>query len=108
MDQLDLIHGLKGMLISLIGLVGANVLSRIVQGIWAFARRNMGPTREQFNSLTEALNKNNVALDGQKLTVAKMASDLRRIYIFLKVIAGDRWPDIRRKVEEIEKEQNLN
>lgn len=101
-------HGLKGMLLSVIGLLAANLLSHVIKGIWAFARRNIGPTKDQFKELTTALQENKSALDSQKLTMEKMALDIRRIYIYLKVISGARWPKYRKQVEEIEKEQNVN
>ncbi len=102
MDQLDLEHGLRGMLLSLIGLVAANVLAHIVKGFWAYYRRNIGPTQDQFRSLTEALKETKAALDGQKLVMDKISQDIRRIYLFLKVMAGERWPKLYKKVKELE------
>ncbi len=106
MDQLDLNHGLKGMMFSLIGLVAANVLAHIVKGIWAYSRRNMGPTKAEFKELTLSLRETKAALDGQKLVIEKMSQDIRRIYLFLKVMAGEKWPKIYKKVRDLEKNPN--
>ncbi len=108
MESLDMEHGLRGMLLSIIGLLGAMVLSHVVKGIWVYFRRNKVPSREQFRQLTEALSKNTAVMESQRLMIDKIARDIRRIYLFLKVISGEKWKKFYAKVEEIEKDQNLN
>jgi len=41
----------------------------------------------------------------QKLVMEKLSEDIRRIYLFLKIMAKEKWPEYRRQVEE---EENLN
>ncbi len=109
MDQaIDLEHGLRGVLLSIAGLIAANLIVITTRGVMAYLRRNKNPTREQFVQITKALEANTLALDQQKGLTIKMSMDMRRIYLFLKVIAGSKWPAYRKKVEEIEKENQLN
>lgn len=103
-SQLDLQHGIKGILFSVVGLVAISLASSISKAVWAYVRRNKWPTREEFKELTQALHANSELLSHQKHITDKMAMDFRRIYLFLKEIAGDKWPQYRKQVEEIEKE----
>lgn len=104
MFDLDTQHGVKGLLLSFIGLALAYVMKDVVKGIYAFLNRNKRPTREEFQHLIKALNANSQLLNQQKLIGEKLALDVRRIYLFLKVIAGTKWPEYRKQVNEIEDE----
>lgn len=103
--DIDFQHGLKGLLISLLALVAAHLLKDIVKGVWVYIHRNMLPTRQEFRELSKALEHNAEMLAQQKNINQKMSDDVRRIFLFLKVIAGAQWPTYRKQVEEIE---NLN
>lgn len=105
MDGIDIQHGFKGIIISLIGVIAAYLIKDIIKGIWLFAHRNRRPTREEFRDLAKALNHNSDMLMSTRNITEKMSLDIRRIYLFLKVMAGDKWPSYRKQVEEIE---NLN
>lgn len=89
---------------SLVGLFAAKIVGDLIKGIWTFINRHKGPTGDEFRALTKALTESSVALNEQKLITKKMGDDVRRVYLFLKVIAGEQWPAYRSKVEEIEKE----
>lgn len=105
MEDIDFQHGLSGIILSLVGVIAAYLLKDIIRGIWFFVHRNKRPTREEFKELSKALNHNSELLFNQKNISEKMSLDVRRIYLFLKVIAGEKWPSYRKQVEEIE---NLN
>jgi hypothetical protein len=100
--DIDTQHGLKSILISLVGIILTYLLKDIVKGIYAFKTRNQRPTREEFKELTQALNAHTEALQKQKHMTDKMALDIKRIYLFLKIIAGHQWPEYRKEVKEME------
>lgn len=102
MDSVDTQHGLKGILLSILGLIAAHFIKDIIKAISEFRNRNKGPTRDEFKELSKALIHNSELLMDQKLVTQKMGDDLKRIYIFLKVIAKEKWPSYRKEVEEIE------
>jgi hypothetical protein len=104
-DMVDIQHGLRGLIFSFIGIISAYLIKDIAKGIWFFINRNKRPTREEFKDLTKALNHNSDLLMNQKLVIEKLSEDIRRIYLFLKIMAKEKWPDYRRQVEELE---NLN
>lgn len=100
--ELDTQHGIKGLVLSLIGLVAIYVLKDIGKGIYNYRTRNRRPTRDEFIELTRALKANSELLQQTKHVTEKMAMDITRIYLFLKVIAGAKWPEYRRQVKEME------
>lgn len=102
--SLDTTHGIRGLLVSFIVIVALYIVKDIIKGIWTYVHRNLGPSRNEFIILTKALQANSELLLQQKLINEKMATDVRRIYLFLKVISGKNWPSFRKQVEEIEKE----
>lgn len=95
--SLDTTHGLKGVIVSLLVAMAVYLIKDIVRGIWIFVHRNWGPSRNEFIELTKEIHSNSELLLQQK-------KDIRRIYLFLKVISGDKWKVFRKQVEEIEKE----
>lgn len=103
MENLDTQHGLKGILLSILGLIAAHFVKDLIKAFWEFRNRNKGPTRDEFRDLSKALNNNSDRLMEQKLVTQKMSTDLKRVYLFLKIIAKDKWPAYRKEVEEIEK-----
>lgn len=107
--EIDTQHGIKGILFSLGGIFLAYIVKDIIKGIYAFRNRNKAPTRQEFKELisalqlhTETLNLLKGTLNEQKLITDKMSIDIRRIYLFLKAIAGQQWPEYRKQVKEIE------
>lgn len=85
-------------------MVATYLIKDIVKGIIAFINRNKGPSRIEFIELTKALKDNSSLLHEQKLISEKLSTDVRRIYLFLKAIAGEKWPEYRKVVGDIEKE----
>lgn len=114
MDVVDLAHGLKGVLIWIAGALSAHLFAYIGGQIWKIYQEKKGPTGEEFRALSHRLDIVNDALSEMKKLLAEQAADRRRyssdfhrMYLFLKVIAGDQWPSYFAKVREIEKEEQL-
>jgi len=105
MPEIDVSHGIKELIYSVLALIGVRVLSDFLKGIWLFVNRRKIPTREELQNLTEALRNNTESIMNQKALTIKMSQDLKRIYLFLKVIAGEKWPAYRKQVEDLEKDE---
>ena len=101
----DTTHGLQGLVYSAIGLVLVKTLTDIIKGVWSFINRNKGPTKEQFETLMKELQVTQKAFTDFQGSSHKMSKDLHRCFLFLKVMAGEEWPKLRKKVEDIESEE---
>lgn len=101
-ENIDTSHGLKGVLISLMGLIAAHLAVSIARGLWAFFNRNKGPTGQEFRDLSKSFKDASQSINEQRVITVKMSHDMRRIYLFLKLMAGDKWKIYREQVNEME------
>jgi hypothetical protein len=107
--DIDTSHGIRGVMFSLMAMGIVYCVKEIIKGIWVYRQRNKGPTRNEFQELTKALNAHSEIIKNQKVITEKIAMDLHRYYLFLKVIAVDKWPKYFKAVKELEdEEKNLN
>ena len=88
----------NGILATLLGMWATQVASYVIKSVHAYMTRNKRPTREQFNRVIRGF-------ENQRAVTDKMSMDQRRIYLFLKVIAGDKWPKYFNEVKEIEERE---
>jgi hypothetical protein len=97
--KMDL-SGFEKHLFALVGVIAAYLVKDLAKWAYDYTIRKRSPSREEFIKLTEALNNSTSA-------TTKMASDIQRIYLFLKVIGGEQWPTHFEKVKKLEEEEKI-
>lgn len=100
----DISQTLHKLVMYIVGAISTYIMKDVVKGIISYRNRNRRPSRLEFQELTKALNQNTEEQGKQKFIVEKMGIDIRRMYLFMKAIAGDKWPDYRKIVEKKEEE----
>ena len=108
MELLNSINSVQALVIML----GLLLLSSVGKFVFGLLKKKTDISDEAIKSLTDAMNKNTVAINDLKKDfdniedrlseVKKLKKDLRRFYIGFKMLSADRWPEISKAIQEDE------
>ncbi len=112
---LDTKHGLSGLLLSIVAIGLFQILIKIWEFVWTVKKEKDKISEEGLKKLTQSMDNNTAAvmklqgefekleneikrLEGTMAEIPKVKTDLRRLFMAVKSIAGDKWVEIRREM----------
>ena len=95
---MDTANGLAGLLASVCVLLALQLLFKVGEFLWNMKREKDKVSETTVAKLVEAVR--DLECEIKKATTAvselpKLKLDLRRLYLAAKILAGDRWPEVR-------------
>jgi len=104
-DALNLKYGVAGICVMLTLLV----LVEVGKFVWGLREKKDSLSDVEIKKLTMAVEENTASikhLEGSLGEVQKLKTDVRRYYTAIKMLAGERWPEIRDEILDEEKVNN--
>jgi hypothetical protein len=101
LDMIDTENGIAGLLLSIVLLIFLYIILRISEFFWNQYHQKTTKTEEAIIMLTEAVKENTSSINKLDKTIhdfPKMKTDLNHLYSATKMLAGDRWPEIRNEI----------
>lgn len=96
---LDSDHGLATLLAGLIVILALHLIMKIIQmGLDAFNKK--AETTDRLSSEFKDVSARLMAIERDMNEVLKFRKDFRNMFTALKLVAGEKWPDIRAAIEE--------
>lgn len=100
-ETLDLAHGASGLLTSICAILLVFLLLKVAEFLLKFREKKDSTTDIAIHELTAGLSRNTQEI--HKLNVffseyPKMKLDVRRLYLAIKIVSGDKWPAIRKEI----------
>jgi hypothetical protein len=112
MEALADIKSIPALLIAICLILAVNLVKGIAEFLWKLKEQKDSASEATIRDLTEAVKKNTAATEhlDQRLSelehvltsLPKLQEDLRRYYLGLKILAGERWPEIRDEIKQEE------
>lgn len=109
---IDTEHGLPTLLASIVIVLSLHFLLRLGEFIWKQYEKRGQLSETSIRDLTNALNKNTAEMDRlacriekveqHLVDIPKLKLDLRRLFSAVKIISGDEWQNVRKKIMEEE------
>lgn len=111
-DLIDVKHGISGLLVSVCIILSLQLVVKVGEFLWKLKEKKDSASEEAIKNLTKALENNTettrhldvrlskleTSLDGH----VKLRKDVRRAFSAVKLVAGDRWPEIMKEILEDE------
>lgn len=98
------------LLILIVVFLCATFIKGLVEFLWKVREKKDSASESAINELTEVVKKNTLAmelldrrLDKLEIVLSeipKFKLDMRKYYSAIKILAGDKWPSIRKEIEE--------
>lgn len=98
--NLDTQHGIASLLISIVILLSINVLKEIVKFAYKVWKKKDELSEQTIKDLTDQLKRNTKAVQSLDVDLRKYQKDLNLAYRFIKELAGEKWPSIKKSVME--------
>lgn len=98
---IDTQHGISGLLVSVCILLTAQLLWKVGEFLWKMKEKKDQLSEESVHHLTKAVESNTKAIEelGDKVAkIPKYEVDLKRLFSAVKLVAGERWPKIRKEI----------
>ncbi len=107
---LDLKDGVAGLLVSICVLLSLQLVFRTGMFLWALREKKESASENAIKELTAVVRLNTVAtehldarlgeIENTLSELPKFKLDMRRMFTAIKLIAGEKWPQIRKEIEE--------
>lgn len=105
MESLDFDHGSRGLLISVIVMLGLNLFVWMCKFIYNVLRQRSAASIKSLNELKDKLQEAIIAMNGLQMRIKeledelkgfhKLKDDMKRMKLVIKTIAKDQWNDIK-------------
>ncbi len=100
---LDSQHGLTTLLAGLIVILTLHVFLIIAKFIFELARKKTEDYTNALKTTSDSIQKMEsriMTVERDLNEVLKFRQDFRRLFTAIKVLAGDKWPEVRKKIME--------
>jgi hypothetical protein len=109
---LDVQHGVPTLLASIVIILALHLFAKVGEFLWGFVKKSGEISDQSIKDLTVEIQINTKAvtkLEGRLNEIERLISeipkfktDLRRLFLAVKQISGEDWPNIRRSIMEDE------
>lgn len=109
-NLIDTQHGFSVLLVSIIVLLAFQLLARVGEFLWKLSTQRSSSTDSEITKIDLALTQNTQAvrelriqigiLERELAEVHKFKSDSQKLFSAVKIMAGKRWPEVRKAMED--------
>lgn len=103
-------HGISYFMVGAIVLLALNIFARVGEFLWNLATHKSKSTDTEISKIDLALTQNTQAvrevriqigmLERELNEVRKLNADIQKLFSALKIMAGKRWPEVRKAMED--------
>lgn len=104
---IDASHGNANLLASIVVVLALRLIFIVIEFIWNAFKKKAEVSEQTLKQLAESLQRLETELKVTRADlgdVHKLKLDLRRYFLAVKTIAGEKWPEIRKSIEEESKD----
>lgn len=110
MNDLLKTESIPALLISIVVFLCASFIRSIVEFLWKIQKKKESASESAIKELTDVVKKNTQAtehldqrlcdVEGTFSELPKLKQDMRKFYLAVKLLSGDKWAQIRKDIED--------